>query len=200
ANRLTEGRNRHLAGEYAEVMVLANEGQVPSEAVQIFTIIRQDFPNDPQAIYYMALAAAQAGEQEKAIAELQSLRAASKPDAPWLRAVDGLLAELGAPPPAKDQRIKGPTAQAVAAAEHLSDSERATMINAMVEGLAARLQENPDNVEGWRRLGRAYNVLGKQEQAANAYREVLKRAPNDPLAIAFFEMIDQPTPPQSATK
>ena len=36
----------------------------------------------------------------------------------------------------------------------------------MVESLRARLEENPNNVEGWRRLLRARKVLGQTEAAA----------------------------------
>ena len=68
------------------------------------------------------------------------------------------------------------------------------MIQGMVDSLASRLQENPEDVEGWRRLGRAYNVLGRTDDAANAYREVLSRDPNDAVAKAFLEGIEAAAP------
>ena len=196
ANRLTEGRDRRLAGEYAEVMVLANNGQVSEPARRIFDLIQTDFPDDPQARYYLALATAQKGDTPKAITDLQALRADSPDGAPWLGAVDGLLTELGAAPPpsAPDPRFAGPSAEAMAAAAQMSDEDRATMIQGMVDSLASRLQENPEDVEGWRRLGRAYNVLGRTDDAANAYREVLSRDPNDAVAKAFLEGIEAAAP------
>ena len=42
------------------------------------------------------------------------------------------------------------------------------MIAAMVAGLDARLQENPDDLEGWLMLLRSYTVLGKKDEAAAA--------------------------------
>ncbi|MGV6821105.1 MAG: c-type cytochrome biogenesis protein CcmI [Parvularcula sp.] len=185
ANRLAEGKDVRLAGEYAEVMVLANEGLVPPTATEIFSRILEDFPDDPQATYYIALAESQQGESEQALARLTSLRSNAPSDAPWLPTVDALIAELGGTPPAQGQR-RGPTAEQMQAAAAMSDDERAAMISSMVSRLAARLEENPDDVDGWRRLARAYEVLGEPDKAAQAHREVLKRAPNDPAAKAFL--------------
>jgi cytochrome c-type biogenesis protein CcmH len=44
------------------------------------------------------------------------------------------------------------------------------MIRGMVEQLAARLEQNPDNPDGWRRLARSYEVLGEAERADEARR------------------------------
>lgn len=66
-------------------------------------------------------------------------------------------------------------ASAIASA---SPHDREAMINAMVEGLAANLQENPDDTEGWRMLARSYGVLGRAADSANAYRQLVARDPN----------------------
>jgi len=42
----------------------------------------------------------------------------------------------------------------------------------MVERLAARLQEKPDDLEGWIKLERAYQVLGEAEKALGAQKEI----------------------------
>lgn len=42
------------------------------------------------------------------------------------------------------------------------------MIEGMVEGLAARLAEEPGDAAGWQRLARAYDVLGRPEDATRA--------------------------------
>ena len=52
-------------------------------------------------------------------------------------------------------------------------------IEAMVERLAARLKENPDDVEGWKMLGRSYGVLGRFPEAIEAYAKAATRAPRD---------------------
>jgi len=63
----------------------------------------------------------------------------------------------------------------------LEDDAQATQrqIDAMVERLAARLKENPDDVEGWKMLGRSYSVLGRFRDAIDAYTRAAARAPRD---------------------
>ena len=46
----------------------------------------------------------------------------------------------------------------------MSDEDRAAMIRSMVQRLAARLADNPDDLAGWRRLARAYAVLGEADK------------------------------------
>jgi cytochrome c-type biogenesis protein CcmH len=52
----------------------------------------------------------------------------------------------------------------------------------MVESLAARLKDQPDDVEGWRMLARSYRVLGDAEKAAEAAGQVARRRPGDAAA------------------
>lgn len=47
------------------------------------------------------------------------------------------------------------------------------MINQMVEGLENRLEREPDDLEGWRRLARAYEVLGRTQDAQRAQSRIL---------------------------
>ena len=42
-------------------------------------------------------------------------------------------------------------------------------IQKMVAGLAAKQEANPENLQGWAMLGRSYKVLGRMEDAAEAY-------------------------------
>jgi len=59
-------------------------------------------------------------------------------------------------------------------------------IEAMVERLAARLRENPDNADGWKMLGRSYAVLGRFDQAVDAYAKAALRLPRDAQLLADF--------------
>jgi cytochrome c-type biogenesis protein CcmH len=65
------------------------------------------------------------------------------------------------------------TATPASAEATLSDPQ----IVAMVEGLAKRLQANPDDGEGWAMLGRSYRALGRLDASATAYAEAAKRLP-----------------------
>ena len=73
----------------------------------------------------------------------------------------------------------------------------------MVEGLAARLEENPDDPEGWRRLARSYAVLGESEKALDALRRAVELAPDDlatlrAYARALTDAVGAGPPPPAA--
>jgi cytochrome c-type biogenesis protein CcmH len=53
-------------------------------------------------------------------------------------------------------------------------------INEMVDRLAAKLKENPNDLPGWARLARAYKVQGRLDEAAQAYAKTGKLMDTDP--------------------
>jgi cytochrome c-type biogenesis protein CcmH len=59
-------------------------------------------------------------------------------------------------------------------------------IQAMTEKLAARLKEQPDDVQGWAMLGRSYAVLGQHAQALPAFKQAMTLKPDDPVLIADY--------------
>ncbi|MBF0283780.1 MAG: tetratricopeptide repeat protein [Magnetococcales bacterium] len=75
--------------------------------------------------------------------------------------------------------IPPPASQEAGGAPHA-----APQIAAMVEQLAQRLASQPDDREGWLKLGRSYGVMGQADQAMAAYQHVLQRFPNDPEGFA----------------
>jgi cytochrome c-type biogenesis protein CcmH len=62
----------------------------------------------------------------------------------------------------------------------------AQQIEGMIDRLAAKLRERPDDVEGWKLLGRSYTVLGRFPEAADAYAKAAARAPHDAQLLADF--------------
>jgi cytochrome c-type biogenesis protein CcmH len=96
------------------------------------------------------------------------------------------------PPQTAPQPTGMPSSGAVASAAQATagaaPEERQAMINAMVERLAARLETQPDDVDGWVRLGRSYMVLNQPDKAREAYARAVKLKPGDPeLARALAE-------------
>jgi cytochrome c-type biogenesis protein CcmH len=59
----------------------------------------------------------------------------------------------------------------------MTPEQRQAMIRSMVEGLAQRLETNPADIEGWRRLARAWGVLEETEKAREAWRRAAEVAP-----------------------
>jgi cytochrome c-type biogenesis protein CcmH len=59
-------------------------------------------------------------------------------------------------------------------------------IQDMVERLAAKMRSRPEDVEGWKLLGRSYAVLGRFKESVEAYGQAVKRSPRDAQLIADF--------------
>jgi cytochrome c-type biogenesis protein CcmH len=172
-----------LHAELGELIVLTAGGVVTPEAQAEFA----KAGDDPRARFYGAEAALQRGDREAAKSALKALLAAAPAEAPWRQAVAERLAEIapdeqppsgpagGSPSPIPGGLLPsagspsaGPSSRDVAAAQSMSPEERQAMIRGMVDRLAARLEQNPDDKEGWNRLAHAYDVLGESEKAASA--------------------------------
>lgn len=179
-----DGGNADLRAAYGEALVLAAKGVVTPEARQTFEAILTKAPGDPRALFYLATADEQAGRLQDALGRWRALLEASPPDAPWTgiareratktAAALGLDPGNALPPPAK-----GPTAGDVAAAQSMTPEERRVMVESMVQQLADRLKEKPDDLEGWLRLGRSYTVLEKHADARDALAKAAQLAPRN---------------------
>jgi cytochrome c-type biogenesis protein CcmH len=59
-------------------------------------------------------------------------------------------------------------------------------VNQMVEQLAARLQKEPDNIEGWVILARSYYTMRRFPEAAAAYERLTALVPDEPDLLADY--------------
>ena len=57
-------------------------------------------------------------------------------------------------------------------------------IEEMVQRLAERLEKEPEDIEGWKMLGKSYFVMGRFAEAAKAYSKAAIRAPRDAQVLA----------------
>lgn len=183
-------------GALGEALVLAADGMVTKDAVVAFRKAQEiGDAGDPRASFYLAEADYQAGEHQKALDALVQLAWTAEPGAPWLGTVrsraiaiadelgkDGasLLPNAPAPPAMAAADQPGPTAEDIAAADQMAEADRQAMIRGMVDGLAAKLEDNPMDFQGWTRLIRARTVMGDMEQAQaelDKALELFARAP-----------------------
>lgn len=155
-----EGDNPVLFTDLGEVIVVENQGLVTEEAMQQFRAALDVEPSFPKARYYRALGLVQEGELDQAREILIALRNDGGPDAPWTASVDALLADM---PSAV--RVPAPDADAAEAVLSLPETGRRAAIEGMVDGLAARLADQPDDLAGWSQLVRSYAALGDRDQA-----------------------------------
>jgi cytochrome c-type biogenesis protein CcmH len=136
-----------LLSAYGEALVLSANGAVTAEAEKAFKAALAQNAKDFGARYYLGLASLQRGNPREAETLWQSLVSDMPSTEPFRAFVLDRLAQV------KSQNGGG------------------VDIQAMVEGLAARLKAEPKDGEGWRRLIRAYTVLGDTEKAKAALQE-----------------------------
>ena len=190
-----------LRATYAEALVLAAQGRISREALKQFKLVSKSIPKDPRVRYYLGLADYQQKKIELALQKWTTLLDETPQNAPWRKMltsrVDQATKDLGiktskpkqklaadqkstasggntAKPSILKEGFQGPTSEDIRAAQTLSNNDRQEMINNMVEGLAAKLRDNPNDLDGWLRLSRSYKVLGKLEKS----KQALKRAAN----------------------
>jgi cytochrome c-type biogenesis protein CcmH len=72
----------------------------------------------------------------------------------------------------------------------MSATQQQEMIEGMVAGLAARLEDSPDDLDGWLRLARSYQVLGQPDEQINALFRAAELDLSDiGILIALSEVI-----------
>lgn len=186
--------NASYQSAYGEALVMAASGFVTPAALEAFDAALAGGADDPRAKFFKALALDQAGDPKAAINAWIELANSAEPDADWL---DGLVkrireraVETGIDVSGRlkarevlaiaDLSAPGPTLAQIQSAQTMPAADQQEMIAGMVERLAARLRDNPDNAEGWVRLIRSRMVLGERADAARDLRS----------ALAAFE--DQP--------
>lgn len=188
--RLTNDAVEH-ASAFAEMLVFAAQGSVTAEARALFERALAADPDDFRARFYLGVARQQQGDPRGALQDWVDMIAMAPPDAPWLAMVraraEATASDSGidfATVQPSDQaraaaarRVTPPAGEAGAGIAALPPAERERAIRTMVEGLAARLESQPDDLEGWRRLGRAWMVLGETERGRAALARAMALAP-----------------------
>jgi cytochrome c-type biogenesis protein CcmH len=164
-------------GDYGEALMGAANGIVTADAKAAFERARKHDPEDVKARYFLGVVAEQDGRPQEAAAIWRDMLAKAPADAPWTGFIRQSLARLGQAPIADEA---GPNAAEVAAAAELSPEQRTEMVRGMVDRLAARLQQDGADVDGWLRLMRAYSVLGEAEKAKAAAADARRALSGDP--------------------
>jgi cytochrome c-type biogenesis protein CcmH len=79
------------------------------------------------------------------------------------------------------------SAQAPAPAEgHAAGGITPEQIQGMVQALAARLEQNPSDAEGWAMLARSYTAMGRYQEASRAYGRLNELTPGNPEILSDY--------------
>lgn len=165
--------------QYAEALIASERGTVTPPAQKAIDKALELDAYNPAGTYYNAQALEQAGRAEEARQSLLDRMAQEGEPQPWmevfLQEANRMGAALGLAPaslPDFPDAPRGPSREDIEAAQEMSPEEQQAFIRSMVDGLAARLEEQPGDLQGWLQLARAQMVLGERDAA----RTSLKRA------------------------
>ena len=180
----------NLRVTYGETLVASAEGKVTPEAHKVFMSAHKIDPEHPGARYNLALEDHQTGNSQKAYDTLTELKEKAPANAPWIKKVDDLLAkvavELNLPVPPSSTPAQSIEPDKSSETQSPNGNQEA-FIRSMVDRLAARMEKNPSDLEGWMKLGRSYKVLGEYNKAALAYEKAMALAPNDPKIRELYQ-------------
>jgi len=209
-------RSGDVFAGYGEVQVMAADGVVSPAARDAFSTALAADATNAVARFYLAVSDAQAGDERKAIDEWLELAAGLSEDTPMRGEIARRIADAaksaGIDPPPLPKGLTaeapppGPTPEQVQAAAAMPPAERAKMINGMIDQLAERLRTQPNDLDGWMRLGRAYFAKGEAAKAVDAYDHASALKPGDPgielqtVAALLAGMKPGESPPPRATR
>lgn len=165
---------------YGESLVVAANGIVTQDARKQFVKALAADPHQPKALFFLGLAAQQENDRVTARSYWQKLMAEAPADAPWRSDLTARLAQL-------DKGV--PAGQRAAQIAAMPPSAQQAAIQSMVDGLAARLAQHGNDIEGWVRLVRAYKVLNEIDKARAALKTARRDFTGDATATARIDAL-----------
>ena len=166
--RLT-GAKPDLLADLGEAIAVSDQNVISERSKGLFQQALQKDPLHRKARFYFALSLEQEGKFEEAKSIWTELAKLNPENAEWQKMIKSriqIAVKNGASEP-----VRGPTKADVKAASNMSADERKTMIEGMVENLAARLEDEPQDFAGWQRLINAYAVLKQPDKAIESLKK-----------------------------
>jgi cytochrome c-type biogenesis protein CcmH len=164
---------------YGEALTSVAKGTVTQQAKNEFDRATAIDKSEPRARYFQAVWLSQHGQDKQALDQWIALANDGPADAPWSadlhKQITDSSKKLGvdvssrlkaAPAPlAASTQAPAIDSSVVQAAASMAPTDRQAMVDQMVEGLAAKLQANPKDTDGWIRLIRSRMVLSQTAKA-----------------------------------
>lgn len=173
--------------DFGQALVTLNEGEVTEEAVDAFTRATQLDPALPEPAFFLGVAAFEAGDRAAA-ADQWARIIADLPEAdPFKLAIAARAADLlSRPQGGPDSDSAAPFADAIEAGV-----EPELVIQTMVDGLALRLEDTPDDLSGWLALARARIMLDDPQGAREALSTARAQFETNPGKLAMITALER---------
>jgi len=187
AIRLLGPSAQRLSGQ-GQALVLKNDGVVTEDARKA---LEQALTLDPTLLeprILIAIAKEQDGHYAAAVEDWRALRD-KREDAGWREMVEKRIEAAEAHLDGAPRAGPGPSQADIAAIERMAPAERQAMVEQMVQGLAARLAQEGDDLPGWLKLVRAYSVLDRKADAAKALARAKSQFSGNTQAIEQLDAL-----------
>ncbi|MEO0496335.1 MAG: c-type cytochrome biogenesis protein CcmI [Pseudomonadota bacterium] len=189
-------RRASLLANQAEALTMAAQGRVVPRAQRIARAALDIDPANPKANFLEVLAGDQTGAPETALLAWRDLLARFPEEPDLVQFATQRIAALSSdatslqPSDQGQPAPSGPTAEQIEDAGDMSAADRMAMIEGMVDGLAARLADDADDLSGWERLIRSYIVLQQDEKAREALATARTTFAQDEAALQTLAAFD----------
>ncbi len=174
--------NRDYQSSYAEALVQGAGGQVAPGSRKIFEAALARDPTDHRSRFYIALAREQAGERDEALRMWTALLADAPEGAGWIADVNtriaGIKARTANLPPTKPE-----------ISANLSGKGHQSATDEMIARLAARLESNPLDRDGWAMMIRSRSVIGDMVGARAALTRARSIFAGDAATLKIIEAL-----------
>lgn len=152
--------------DYAALLGALNGNKLDGQAAQMINEVLKLSPDHPNGLMLSGISAYQQADYAGAVKQWEKLLGLLDPNSPDVQQIQANIDDARAQGklPSGDS-TKLPPVPAGAA----NGSTTPEMINQMVERLANRLKDNPNDYPGWARLANAYKVQGKLDEAVQAF-------------------------------
>ncbi|MGE0764908.1 MAG: c-type cytochrome biogenesis protein CcmI [Hyphomicrobiaceae bacterium] len=180
-NRLLKLEPGHVQARFWLAFAKEQEGDLAAAATDYSNLIA-DAP--PDAEWRPMLEERIAAVRTALRSDGRAPRSSAPPPVPGVASSAAQGSTQSARPSPSASTEGGPTSADISAAARLSPADRQAMIDGMVSGLAARLEKDGRDLEGWRKLIRALAVLGRKDEAVAALGRARKSLADEPQALA----------------
>ncbi len=157
-------------------LVAENDGAVNREAQLAFA---EALKRDPRLVaphVFLGQAAIESGHKDAGLALWREVANELPAGDPHRTALEASIAAVASGIDAHAREVA-----------NAAPADQNAMIRGMVEGLAAKLRDHPDDAQGWVRLVRAYGVLGDRKAQADALTRARAEFKSRPSDLATIE-------------